>query len=426
MNSELKPKIRFKGFTDDWEQRKLNNMCSIITKQTGFDYSATIKPSLVEHRIPNSYSFIQNKDFEGLYINLNTDFYIPKSVADQFPKITLDTPSLLISISGKIGNVGFYSLKNKAFIGGAVGICKLLNPDDGILSTYELESDYGQKYFQSLIKASSHANITVEDIRNIELILPINSKERSMISKFLLDLDNLITLHQRKCDKLIELKKSLLKKMFPQNNSVIPEIRFKGFTDDWEQRKFDEVVVRISTGLNPRDNFTLNNGGKNYYVTIKNFTHGHLMLDSNCDMVDDIALATIQRRSDLQKDDILFTSIGRIGDCYLIENKPKNWNINESVFTFRPNKKIVEPEYLFHTIHSDSVLNQIMNNITGSTFKSIKIADLKNADIPVTTKSEQIKLSKIISNIDNLITLHQRKHDKLNKIKQSLLNDMFV
>ena len=208
-------------------------------------------------------------------------------------------------------------------------------------------------------------------------------------------------------------------------NSNKPKIRFKGFNDDWEKRKFDEVVIRISTGLNPRDNFILNNGGKNYYVTIKNFTHGHLMLDSNCDMIDDSALEMIQQRSDLQKDDILFTSIGRIGDCYLIKSKPKNWNINESVFTFRPNKKIVEPEYLFHTIHSDSVLDQIMNNITGSTFKSIKIADLKNADIPITSKDEQIKLSQFISNIDNLITLHQRKYEKLVNIKKSMLEKMF-
>ena len=132
------------------------------------------------------------------------------------------------------------------------------------------------------------------------------------------------------------------------------------------------------------------------------------MLDSNCDMIDDQALAQIQKRSDLQKGDILFTSIGRIGDCYLIENKPKNWNINESVFTFRPNKNIIEPEYLFHTVHSDIVLNQILNNITGSTFKSIKIADLKNTNIPLTSKSEQIKLSLFINNLDNLITLHQR------------------
>ena len=154
----------------------------------------------------------------------------------------------------------------------------------------------------------------------------------------------------------------------------------------------------------------LNNGGYNYYVTIKNFTHGNLKLDSNCDMIDNHAMSIIQKRSDLKKDDILFSSIGRIGDCYLLRNTPKNWNINESVFTFRPNKEIVYPEYLFHTIHSDSVLNQILGNVTGSTFKSIKIGDLKKANISITNKEEQLQLSKFISNIDNLITLHQRNY----------------
>lgn len=127
-------------------------------------------------------------------------------------------------------------------------------------------------------------------------------------------------------------------------------------------------------------------------------------------MVDDEALTLIQTRSDLKKDDILFTSIGRVGDCYLIENTPKNWNINESVFSLRPKKNIVEPEYLFHTIHSDIVLNQILNNITGSTFKSIKIGDLKNVIIPIPPKQEQEQIAKLITALDNLITLHQRKY----------------
>lgn len=170
-------------------------MCSIITKQTGFDYSSTIKPSLLTDKIDGCYSFIQNKDFEGENINLDTDFYIPISVAKNFPKITLDTHSLLISISGKIGNIGYYNLKNKAFIGGAVGICKLLK-DNGRLITYSLQSDVGQDYFHSLIKASSHANITVEDIRNIRLILPSNDIEYKMLESFFHDLDFLITLHQ--------------------------------------------------------------------------------------------------------------------------------------------------------------------------------------------------------------------------------------
>ncbi len=197
-NGSLFPEIRFEGFTDAWEQRKLDNMCSIITKQTGFDYSATIKPSLVTTRETDTYSFIQNKDFEGLNINLDTDFYIRVNVAEKYPKITLDQPSLLISISGRIGNIALYTLEEKAFIGGAVGICKLNDVDAGKTVMYELLSPEGQKYFASLIKASSHANITVEDIRNIEIFLPRDRDEMVKLNAFMDNLDNLITLHQRK------------------------------------------------------------------------------------------------------------------------------------------------------------------------------------------------------------------------------------
>lgn len=144
----------------------------------------------------NTYSFIQNKDFEGENINLDTDFYIPIEVAERFPKIILDMPSLLISISGKIGNVGYYGLKTKAFIGGAVGICKL-KEDIGSMLVYALQSEAGQIYFRSLIKASSHANITVEDIRNIIIKLPHNERESQKVAEYFCDLDHLITLHQR-------------------------------------------------------------------------------------------------------------------------------------------------------------------------------------------------------------------------------------
>ena len=211
--NEYTPRIRFKCFTDAWEQRKLKDETSVITKQTGFDYSSTIKPSLVTEKNNDNYPFIQNKDFDGKSINYNTDFYIPISVAHKFPKITLDSPSLLITISGKIGNIGYFNDKTNAFIGGAVGICKLKN-DNGSFITYSLLSSRGQRHFNSLVKASSHSNITIEDIRNIEYLCPSDNNEKLKIVKLFDNLDHLITLHQRKCEKLKNIKKSLLEKMF--------------------------------------------------------------------------------------------------------------------------------------------------------------------------------------------------------------------
>ena len=177
-------------------QRKLDDLCSLVTKQTGFDYSSTIKPALVNEHLEGTLPFIQNKDFSGNDINMDTDFYIPEEIVKKYPKITLDQPCLLISISGKIGNVGLYKRSERAFIGGAVGICRLLDDTNGEFIMQELLSDKGQHYFQSLIKASSHQNITVEDIRKIEIPMP-SAPEQEKISTFFENLDNLITLHQR-------------------------------------------------------------------------------------------------------------------------------------------------------------------------------------------------------------------------------------
>lgn len=210
---ERTPALRFAGFTGAWEWRKLEELCSLITKQTGFDYSATIKPALVTVKNKHVCPFLQNKDFEGMNINMDTDFYIPIDVAERFPKIMIDRPSLLISISGRIGNVGLYTSKRKAFIGGAVGICKLKNIEDGKIILYELLSPMGQSYFSSLTKASSHANITVEDVRELMVLLP-QTTEKKKIGKTFEALDRLIALHRRKVEKLTEAKKALLNKMF--------------------------------------------------------------------------------------------------------------------------------------------------------------------------------------------------------------------
>lgn len=208
------PEIRLKGFQDVWMKFELKDLCTLITKQTGFDYSSTIKPSLIRENSRDTYCFIQNKDFEGTKINFNTDFYIPKTIAEVFPNIVIDRPSILISISGKIGNAGFYSSPNKAFIGGAVGICKLINKSDGLIVLYNLLGHTGQNYFQSLTKASSHANITVADIRKINIYLPNSDEEKITIGSYFSKIDDYISLNQKQLDKLNNLKKACLEQMF--------------------------------------------------------------------------------------------------------------------------------------------------------------------------------------------------------------------
>ena len=172
---------------DKYPMVKLEDLCTLITKQTGFDYSNSIKPTLVTEAGEERYSFIQNKDFEGNRINFDTDYYVPIEVAKRFPKIILDTPSLLISLSGKVGNIGYYDLPQCAFIGGAVGICKLKNDVYGKYIMHYLMSYHGRKYLFQSVKAASHINLTVESVRNALIPIPPIEVQRSiseMLDKF--------------------------------------------------------------------------------------------------------------------------------------------------------------------------------------------------------------------------------------------------
>lgn len=414
------PRIRFKGFTDDWEQRKLGEMCSIITKQTGFDYSATIKPSLVTTREPDTYSFIQNKDFEGLNINLDTDFYIPVSVAEKYPKIILDRPSLLISISGRIGNIALYTIEEKAFIGGAVGICKLKDVDAGKTAMYELMSLEGQKYFASLIKASSHANITVEDIRNIEVLIPRDKMEIIKLNEFIDNLSKLITLHQRKCDETKKLKKFMLQKMFPKNGEKNPEIRFAGFTDDWEQRTLGELVT-IERGGSPRpiDKFiTKDENGLNWIKIGDAPEQGNYITQT----AEKIKPEGISKTREVQPGDLILSNSMSFGRPYIMAI---NGCIHDGWLAIRDTEKRFELKFLCILLGTDAMLNQYKAMAAGSTVNNLNKELVGGTTILYPNIYEQEKIGQYFSTLDHLITLHQRKCDNLKLIKKFMLQNMF-
>ena len=399
--NSMKPQIRFKGFTDAWEQRKVSNMFKVTR---GYVLAATLTSADQTAETPYPVFSSQTKD-KGLM-----GYYKDYLYEDA---ITWTTDG---------ANAGTVNFRAGKFY--CTNVCGVLLTDSVKASPAVAEAlNNVAKSYVSYVGNPKLMNNVMADI---EIYIPFAQTEQEKISQVFTTLDNLITLHQRKYEKFVNIKKALLEKMFPQGDEKVPRIRFKGFTDAWEQRKLGDVVSRFATGLNPRDNFTLNSGGKNYYVTIKNFTHGNLVLDDNCDKIDDEALALIQARSDLRIGDILFSSIGRVGDCFLIENRPINWNINESVFVLRPVKDAVDPLYLMHTIHSERVLSVILSCVTGSTFKSIKMAQLKETNIPYPSIAEQKQIGKFITAIDNLITLHQRQVEKLKNIKAALLEKMFV
>ena len=195
---------------------------------------------------------------------------------------------------------------------------------------------------------------------------------------------------------------------------------------DWQVHLFSQTIDRISTGLNPRENFSLNEGGHLYYVTIANFKANKLMLDEACDRIDERAWTLIQERSRLQVGDVLFASIAREGQAYIVREFPENWNINESVFSIRPNKRYFDSEYLYYHLTCSRFFDRLLLEATGSTFKSIKQEMLRNALVVVPPLSVQRQIVAYLNDktavIDSRVTVLEQKLSAYKRLKASVIN----
>lgn len=288
----------------------------------------------------------------------------------------------------------------------------------GYLGYFINGSSYHNQLLPLLVgtKVSSISKSAILD--TFILIPPIGQQEQ--IVKTLSGVDELLS----KLDNAIE-KKQLIKEGLMQE-LLTGKKRLKGFSGEWATHNFDYFIERFATGLNPRSNFKLNDGGYNYYVTIKDFIDGRLYFDG-CDRIDDEALKRINERSDLKVGDILFSSIGRIGDAYVITKKPSNWNINESVFSLRPKKTIIDSQFLYYLIKSREVQDKFVENTTGSTLKSVKMGHLKLIEcyFPNDIK-EQKAIAETLKSIDSEIIALQSQRDKYLLIKQGMMQELLT
>lgn len=189
-------------------------------------------------------------------------------------------------------------------------------------------------------------------------------------------------------------------------------------------KSFDEIVLFARTGLNPRTNFKLGNG-TNKYITIKNIHNNQLIIDNNTDLVDNEAIKLIHKRSQIKKGDILFASIGRMGDMYIIPDEPIGWDINESVFAFTLNTEIIRQKYFFYIFKNHNTIEYLSKNSSGSTFKSIKMNQLKKMSFDIPNLSEQDKIISLLDNLQLIITHRQKQLEKLDELIKARFVEMF-
>lgn len=380
------PQIRFKGFTNDWEQRKLSELCNIYdgTHQTpNYKDSGIMFLSVENIKELSSNKYISYEDFKKNF------------------KVYPEKNDILMTRIGDIGTTNIVkenSLK-AYYVSLALLKCKSINP---YYLNFAIKSDYVQKglKLRSLLTAIP-MKINKDQIGEVDINYPIDSEEQSNIGKLFDNLDNLITLHQRKCDKLVEVKKSLLEKMFPKNSSKNPEIRFKGFADDWEQRKAKDLCS-INTGKsNTQDQ--VQDGKYPFYI------RSDAPVRSNRYLYDEEAVITIGDGN-----------IGRV--FHYIKGK---FDLHQRCYKMADFKALTAK--YFYYFFSTKFYERAMSMTAKATVDSVRLEMISDMKIkfPKST-TEQTNISDLLTNLDNLITLHQRKLEKLKEVKKSMLERMFV
>ena len=264
---------------------------------------------------------------------------------------------------------------------------------------------------------SANKNISQTVLENLCLKIP-NKSEQEKIGLYFSDIDHLITLHHRKCEETKKLKKFMLQKMFPKKGEKVPDIRFDGFTDDWEQRKLSEISdVRDGTHDSPS---YLSDGHP--FVTSKNVKDGYINYD-DVQYISDEDFEAINKRSKVDMNDILMGMIGTIGNLALIRTEPDFAIKNVALIK---DTKQVSYMYLYHYLQSSSAERQLLSGLDGGTQKFVSLKNIRELNIMVPSEAEQLKVGNFIESLDHLITLHQHKCEELQNIKKFMLQNMFT
>lgn len=401
--NKLNPEIRFSGFTDDWEQRKLGDIADIIG-------GGTPSTSIDEY-------------WDG-----DIDWYAPAEISD---KIFVSSSERKITQEGydnsstKLLPIGTVLFTSRAGIGKTAILRKngctnqgfqSIVPHENELDSYFIysRSEELKKYGETVGAGSTFVEVSGKQMANMNLLLPKSIEEQQKIGEYFSNLDHLITLHQRKLNGLKNVKKAMLEKMFPKNGEKIPEIRFSGFTDDWEQRKLNEVSnIYDGTHQTPKyqDDGVM-------FLSVENIK----TLTSNKFISREAFEDEFKIRP--QRGDVLMTRIGDIGTANVVETD-EDLAYYVSLALFKSEE--LNPYFLQASIYAPFVQDQIWERTLHIAFpKKINKNEIGQVPINVPTLEEQTKIGSFFKQLDDTITLHQRKLDKLKTVKKAMLEKMFI
>lgn len=411
-----KPRIRFKGFTEDWEQRKLGDIATITGGGTPSTNISEYWNGDIDWYSPVE---IGEKRYASGSIRKITKLGLEKSSAKILPVGTV----LFTSRAG-IGNTAILQVEgctNQGF--------QSITPNSKELDTYFLYTMTPKlkRYGEVTGAGSTFVEVSGKQMEQMNLMIP-SLDEQKHVSQLFKVMDDAITLHQRKLENLKLAKKALLQKLFPKNGSQFPEIRFKGFTDAWEQRKLGDTNTFFTDGNYGNDYPTANEMSDS--INGVPFLRGS-NLDNGAINLMDVHYITKQKHNLLTSghtkfDDIIIAVRGSLGNCGYVAKQFIDININSQLAIIRTNKNELSGLFLIEYLLSYLGKKEINRNITGTALKQLPINSLKMINIKYPAINEQEKISILLSKLNTSITLHQCKLDKLQDVKKGLLQKMFV
>ena len=449
MDTEISTEI---DVPDGWCVFKLGEITSVVTKQTGFDYSKTIKPNLSEVKLDDNYiPFLQTKNFKGNDFDFDTDYYIPVDVAKQFPKIILDSQCLLLSIVGaSIGNIGIYDGNTLAMLGGAICKVKLLDERLYRYLFYYLQSPLGQYEVKKNLKATAQGTITVQDVREIIIKLP-PLEEQDRIVKKLEKLMPFVEQYETASTKLNTLnttfpemmKKSilqeavqgklvpqdpndepasvLLKKITEEKNRLIKEGKIKkqkplpeisedeipfDIPESWEWVRLGTILTLLTDGTHKTPHY-VEEGIP--FISVKDMSSGKISF-SNTKFITEKEADEINMRCNPQRGDILLSKVGTTGVPAPVDTDIK-FSLFVSVALLKFNNDFINREYLINAICSPCVQKQCAENTRGVGNKNWVMRDIANTLIPIAPLREQESIvSELKRIIPSFASLEQKIH----------------
>ncbi|MGF7335784.1 restriction endonuclease subunit S [Enterococcus faecium] len=369
MSNDTQPEIRFPGFTDDWEQRKLGDETKILA---GGDVDKT---KLKENgKYPVLANALTNDGIVGYY---DDDFRI------KAPAVT---------VTGR-GDVGYAQARRVNF----TPVVRLLS----VKSKHDVDFlENSINNHKVLVESTGVPQLTAPQLGNYKIFFP-TIEEETKIGSLFKKLDTAINIHQRELDLLKETKKGFLQKMFPKNGAKVPEIRFPGFTDDWEQRKSKELCT-ISTGKgNTQDK--IDDGIYPFYVRS----------------------ATIEKSNDYLYDQEAVLTVGDgVGTGKVFHYVNGKYNLHQRVYRMY-DFNYVSAKY-FYYYFSNNFYKRVMSMTAKTSVDSVRMEMIADMNIVFPSVKEQEKIVALFSNLDDTIALHQRKLDLLKETKKGFLQKMFV